>query len=102
MDTYNLMFRERRKAQKLCQDCPATITEFTRCAACRKKRASYHRRKTQTAYLAARKAPMSLYAGTRPCIRCDESFESWDKRKNQLCQKCTVEVEWLNKEASYG
>jgi hypothetical protein len=30
----------------------------------------------------------TTYAGLTTCLRCDEVFESWDRRQNRLCQKC--------------
>jgi hypothetical protein len=28
------------------------------------------------------------YAGPTPCLRCDDVFESWDRRQNRLCPRC--------------
>jgi hypothetical protein len=28
------------------------------------------------------------YAGPTTCLRCDERFESWDRRQNRLCPRC--------------
>jgi hypothetical protein len=28
------------------------------------------------------------YAGLITCLRCDEIFESWDRRQNRLCPSC--------------
>jgi hypothetical protein len=30
----------------------------------------------------------SLYAGRTTCLRCDDVFESWDRRQNRLCEHC--------------
>jgi hypothetical protein len=96
-------WRAMRKAQGLCQDCSAPIIEFTRCLDCRRERASYHRKKrTNKTYIHPMKEHVSPYAGMRRCIRCDEYFRSWDRRLNQVCQACTVQVDWLSQEASYG
>ena len=28
------------------------------------------------------------YAGPTTCLRCDQTFQSWDRRHNRLCQRC--------------
>ena len=28
------------------------------------------------------------YAGPTTCLRCDQTFRSWDRRHNRLCQRC--------------
>jgi hypothetical protein len=28
------------------------------------------------------------YAGRTTCLRCDQSFRSWDRRHNRLCPRC--------------
>jgi hypothetical protein len=28
------------------------------------------------------------YAGRTVCLRCDDVFESWDRRQNRLCPQC--------------
>jgi DNA-directed RNA polymerase subunit RPC12/RpoP len=28
------------------------------------------------------------YAGPTTCLRCDERFQSWDRRQNRLCPRC--------------
>jgi hypothetical protein len=28
------------------------------------------------------------YAGPTTCLRCDDVFESWDRRQNRLCLRC--------------
>jgi hypothetical protein len=28
------------------------------------------------------------YAGLTTCLRCDQTFRSWDRRYNRLCQRC--------------
>ena len=30
----------------------------------------------------------TAYAGRTPCLRCDEVFDSWDRRQNRLCDAC--------------
>lgn len=27
---------------------------------------------------------------TRPCLKCDEPFKSWDQKKNRICPLCTL------------
>ena len=34
----------------------------------------------------------SAYAGPTTCLRCDEVFDSWDRRQNRLCEPCRVAV----------
>jgi len=38
------------------------------------------------------RAAPHAYAGLTTCLRCDETFESWDRRQNRLCPKCRVAV----------
>jgi predicted amidophosphoribosyltransferase len=33
------------------------------------------------------------YAGPTICLRCDNVFESWDRRQNRLCPACRQAVE---------
>jgi hypothetical protein len=33
------------------------------------------------------------YAGPTSCLRCDEVFQSWDRRQNRLCPRCRQVVE---------
>jgi hypothetical protein len=33
-------------------------------------------------------APRVSYAGPTTCLRCDQTFRSWDRRHNRLCQSC--------------
>jgi hypothetical protein len=28
------------------------------------------------------------YAGPTTCLRCDHTFQSWDRRHNRLCPSC--------------
>jgi hypothetical protein len=30
----------------------------------------------------------TAYAGRTTCLRCDEVFDSWDRRQNRLCPRC--------------
>jgi hypothetical protein len=30
----------------------------------------------------------TAYAGPTTCLRCDDVFESWDRRQNRLCPHC--------------
>jgi hypothetical protein len=30
----------------------------------------------------------SPYAGPTSCLRCDTTFNSWDRRQNRLCPRC--------------
>jgi predicted amidophosphoribosyltransferase len=30
----------------------------------------------------------TAYAGPTICLRCDQTFESWDRRQNRLCPLC--------------
>jgi hypothetical protein len=33
-------------------------------------------------------APRVSYAGPTTCLRCEQRFQSWDRRHNRLCQRC--------------
>ena len=33
-------------------------------------------------------APRVSYAGPMTCLRCEQHFQSWDRRHNRLCQRC--------------
>ena len=33
-------------------------------------------------------APRLSYAGPTTCLRCDQTFRSWDRRHNRLCPRC--------------
>jgi hypothetical protein len=35
-----------------------------------------------------RSVPATPYAGPTICLRCEETFESWDRRQNRLCDAC--------------
>jgi hypothetical protein len=32
--------------------------------------------------------PRVSYAGPAACLRCEETFRSWDRRHNRLCPRC--------------
>jgi predicted amidophosphoribosyltransferase len=32
------------------------------------------------------------YAGRTICLRCDQAFQSWDRRHNRLCPRCRNEL----------
>jgi hypothetical protein len=34
----------------------------------------------------------SSYAGLTTCLRCDDVFESWDRRQNRLCERCRAAI----------
>lgn len=34
-------------------------------------------------------SPHPSRAGTVECLRCGDAFESWDRRLNRLCRRCT-------------
>lgn len=38
------------------------------------------------------RATPNAYAGPTACLRCDDTFESWDRRQNRLCPKCRVAI----------
>jgi hypothetical protein len=41
-----------------------------------------------------RKPPKAtVYAGPITCLRCDDVFESWDRRQNRLCPRCQQAIE---------
>jgi hypothetical protein len=33
-------------------------------------------------------APRVSYAGRTTCLRCEQTFRSWDRRQNRLCPRC--------------
>jgi hypothetical protein len=33
------------------------------------------------------------YGGPTTCLRCDKTFESWDRRQNRLCPGCREAIE---------
>jgi hypothetical protein len=35
----------------------------------------------------------TTYAGLTACLRCDDVFESWDRRQNRLCNACRQAIE---------
>jgi hypothetical protein len=37
------------------------------------------------------------FAGLTTCLRCDRTFDSWDRRHNRICPSCK---EFLQKEPS--
>jgi hypothetical protein len=40
----------------------------------------------------------SPYAGLTTCLRCDQLFESWDRRQNRLCDGCRQALKELSAE----
>jgi hypothetical protein len=47
-------------------------------------------------------AKPSPYAGPTTCLRCDKTFESWDRRQNRLCTPCLDAIaEAASEEPSY-
>jgi hypothetical protein len=30
----------------------------------------------------------AAYTGPIPCLRCDKTFQSWDRRQNRVCPAC--------------
>jgi protein-arginine kinase activator protein McsA len=47
--------------------------------------------------MAQKRLQENAYAGLTTCLRCDEHFESWDRRQNRLCASC---LEYLNQQPS--
>ena len=44
----------------------------------------------------------TAYAGPTTCLRCDETFKSWDRRQNRLCPDCCEAIaEEPSEEPSY-
>jgi hypothetical protein len=44
----------------------------------------------------------TVYAGPTTCLRCDDLFESWDRRQNRLCDACRQAIaEQPSDEPSY-
>ena len=40
-----------------------------------------------------RRKPLgTVYAGLTTCLRCDQVFESWDRRQNRLCDTCLLAI----------
>jgi hypothetical protein len=35
----------------------------------------------------------SPYAGPTTCLRCEKTFESWDRRQNRLCLRCRETID---------
>jgi hypothetical protein len=35
----------------------------------------------------------TAYAGPTTCLRCDHTFQSWDRRQNRLCPRCRDAIE---------
>jgi hypothetical protein len=35
----------------------------------------------------------TLYAGPTTCLRCDQEFWSWDRRRNRLCLSCREAID---------
>jgi hypothetical protein len=46
----------------------------------------------RTSDLRKPRAAPNAYAGPTACLRCDDTFESWDRRQNRLCPKCRVAI----------
>ena len=40
-------------------------------------------------------APRVSYAGPTTCLRCEQRFQSWDRRHNRLCQRCRQLLPWV-------
>jgi hypothetical protein len=41
-----------------------------------------------------RRAPKgSPYAGPATCLRCEKTFQSWDRRQNRLCLICRETID---------
>jgi predicted amidophosphoribosyltransferase len=40
----------------------------------------------------------SVYAGPTTCLRCEETFQSWDRRQNRLCPRCRHELDQVPSE----
>jgi hypothetical protein len=44
----------------------------------------------------------TAYAGPTTCLRCDKTFDSWDRRQNRLCLSCHETIaEQPSEEPSY-
>jgi hypothetical protein len=44
----------------------------------------------------------SPYAGPTTCLRCEKTFESWDRRQNRLCTPCLEAIAAMaSEEPSY-
>jgi hypothetical protein len=44
----------------------------------------------------------TAYAGPTTCLRCDKTFQSWDRRQNRLCLSCRETIaEQPSDEPSY-
>jgi hypothetical protein len=44
----------------------------------------------------------TTYAGPTTCLRCEKTFESWDRRQNRLCTRCLEAIaEMASEEPSY-
>lgn len=39
---------------------------------------------------------------TVKCLRCDEEFESWDKRNNRICDTCKSDDEYNSEGETYS
>jgi hypothetical protein len=40
----------------------------------------------------SRPSKPTLYAGPTTCLRCDQEFQSWDRRQNRVCPHCRNEL----------
>ncbi len=36
--------------------------------------------------------PHASRSGTVECLRCGEAFDSWDKRRNRICGRCSSRI----------
>lgn len=36
--------------------------------------------------------PHASRSGTVECLRCGEAFDSWDKRRNRICARCSSRI----------
>jgi predicted amidophosphoribosyltransferase len=43
----------------------------------------------------------SPYAGPTTCLRCENTFESWDRRQNRLCPNCREAIDREPSEESH-
>jgi hypothetical protein len=48
---------------------------------------------TQESYVSLVTVPKpGSYAGFTTCLRCDDVFDSWDRRRNRLCDRCWAAI----------
>jgi predicted amidophosphoribosyltransferase len=43
----------------------------------------------------------SPYTGPTTCLRCENTFESWDRRQNRLCPNCREAIDREPSEESH-